>query len=65
MKEPRTAPCRRCGDKIVFLLNEKGKRVPCDPVGIDEADEYFDRDRHVRHFATCPNNAAKSRRMKK
>lgn len=53
MKEPRTATCRRCGAKIVFLLNDKGMRIPCDPQGIDDADEYFDRERHGKHFATC------------
>jgi len=37
----------------VFLLNDKGMRIPCDPQGIDDADEYFDRERHGKHFATC------------
>lgn len=46
--------CRACNKEIVFLKTESGKLIPVDKETTDSADEYFDRDRHVTHFRTCP-----------
>lgn len=47
--------CRSCRAPLVFLKTETGKLIPVDKKTVDAADEYFDRDRHVSHFATCPD----------
>lgn len=46
--------CRACNKEIVFLKTDSGKLIPVDKETTDSADEYFDRDRHVTHFRTCP-----------
>jgi len=46
--------CRSCGKEIVFLRTDQGKAIPVDKETVDAIDEYFDRDRHVTHFRTCP-----------
>lgn len=55
--------CKSCGKEIVFLRTDTGKAIPVDKETADAADEYFDRDRHVTHFRTCPE-ASKFRRGK-
>jgi hypothetical protein len=50
-----TMKCKSCGKEITFLRTDKGKAIPVDKDTVDAADEYFDRDRHVTHFRTCPN----------
>jgi hypothetical protein len=50
-----TMKCKSCGKEITFLRTNKGKAIPVDKDTVDAADEYFDRDRHVTHFRTCPN----------
>lgn len=47
--------CRSCGAPLVFLKTDTGKLIPVDKKTADVADEYFDRDRHTSHFATCPD----------
>lgn len=56
--------CKACGKEIVFLRTDQGKAIPVDKETVDAADEYFDRDRHVTHFRTCPK-AGDFRRAKK
>lgn len=46
--------CKGCGKAIRWLRTETGKLIPVDAETVDKADEYFDRDRHVTHFITCP-----------
>jgi hypothetical protein len=46
--------CKSCGKEITFLRTDSGKAIPVDKETVDPIDEYFDRDRHVTHFRTCP-----------
>ena len=57
--------CKACGKEITFLRTDKGKAIPVNKETTDVADEYFDRDRHVSHFADCPeaNRFRKVRRI--
>ena len=50
--------CKACGKEITFLRTATGKAIPVDKESTDAADEYFDRDRHITHFRTCPAAAA-------
>ena len=59
-----TMKCKSCGKEITFLRTDKGKAIPVDKDTVNAADEYFDRDRHVTHFRTCPE-AGKFRKVKK
>ena len=58
-----TMKCKSCGKEITFLRTEKGKTIQVDMDTVDVADEYFERDRHVTHFRTCPE-ASKFRKVK-
>jgi hypothetical protein len=46
--------CKACNKEITFLRTDRGNVIPVDKESVDAADEYFDRDRHVTHFRTCP-----------
>jgi len=46
--------CRSCNKEIVFLKTDKGKLIPVDKETVDSIDEYFDGERHITHFRTCP-----------
>jgi hypothetical protein len=46
--------CKACQKEIAFLLTDTGRMIPVDKESTDAADEYFDRERHVTHFRTCP-----------
>lgn len=52
----KISECRSCGASIVWLKTEAGKNMPVDADTVDEGDEEFDNDKHVSHFATCPNS---------
>jgi hypothetical protein len=64
MQEDAMSKCRGCGKKIVWGMDEGGKRIPLDPTPpvyaeIDrDADDNLivkrDRNAMVSHFATCP-----------
>ena len=51
------ANCRSCGAEIIWLKTKAGKNMPVDlpHPGAIEADTVFDSDRHISHFARCPN----------
>jgi hypothetical protein len=49
--------CKACSKEIVYLRTATGKIMPVDKETTDAADEYFDKDRHVSHFATCSDPA--------
>lgn len=49
-----TMKFKACGKEISFLRTDRGKAIPVDKDTVDTADEYFDPDRHVTHFRTCP-----------
>jgi len=56
----RITKCRGCQADIIFLVTEKGFRIPVN-VNLDvpekmvhDNDSIFDKHRHQSHFATCP-----------
>jgi hypothetical protein len=59
----RIEECKSCGKQIVFIATRKGSTMPIDATTYEIGDEYFDKEKHVSHFATCPN-AAKHRRSR-
>lgn len=46
--------CKACGRTIVFLRTVTGTPIPISKETTDSVDEYFGKDRHVSHFADCP-----------
>ena len=46
--------CRFCGQHIKWIKTKNGKNMPLDPIGIDEGDILYDRDKHSSHWDTCP-----------
>lgn len=60
MNNPALKPsaCRSCGAQIVWLKTSKGSNMPVDVVGVKPEETIFEPQRHVSHFATCPNAAA-------
>jgi hypothetical protein len=56
--------CKSCGEYIVWVKTEAGNNMPVDADSFEEGDErIFDKDKHISHFATCPN-ADQHRRSK-
>lgn len=53
--ERRITRCRSCRARIIWLTTEAGKNMPVDADSVEPEDEQFDSDKHVSHFATCPN----------
>lgn len=52
----KLSKCRSCDEYIVWMKTEAGKNMPVDADSVDESDELlFDPDKHISHFATCPN----------
>lgn len=54
--ERRITRCKSCRARIIWLKTEAGKNMPTDADSVEPGDETFDSDRHVSHFATCPNS---------
>jgi len=46
--------CKFCGQSIKWIKTKNGKNMPLDPIGIDEGDILYDRDKHSSHWDTCP-----------
>lgn len=46
--------CKFCGQPIKWIKTANGKNMPLDPVGIDEGDILYDRNKHTSHWDTCP-----------
>lgn len=63
----QTTKCRKCSKEIIFLLTEKGKRMPVDFVGVINSDEMYDKHKHISHFSTCsdPQEFRKGKSVKK
>jgi len=55
--ERRITRCRSCRARIIWLKTTAGKNMPVDADTVEPDDEEFDHERHVSHFATCPNSA--------
>jgi hypothetical protein len=56
-KHPLRVWCRSCGAEIVWFQTRSGKRMPVDEISTrpTDAQHQLDLNRHVSHFATCPN----------
>lgn len=59
--ERRIKRCRSCRAQIIWLTTAAGKNMPVDADTVDPEDQEFIRDKHVTHWATCPD-AGKFRR---
>ena len=53
--------CRSCGAEIVWVKTMSRKLMPVDAGTWEEGDEFYKPQKHVSHFATCPQ-AGKWRR---
>lgn len=53
--EMRQKRCRACRARIIFLKTSSGKAMPVDADTVEASDDQFDHERHVSHFATCPD----------
>ena len=48
--------CRSCDAPIVWVKTQAGKNMPVDATSFDREDGLvFNPDKHISHFATCPN----------
>ena len=47
--------CRTCSEPIVWLLTDKGRKMPVNAETAHRNDTHYDSDRHRSHFATCPD----------
>lgn len=61
--ERRITRCRSCRAEIIWFETLGGKRMPVDAHSVQPEDEELDLERHVSHFATCPD-AAQFRRAR-
>lgn len=52
--ERRITRCRTCRAQIIWFKTEAGKNMPVDADTVEAEDDELDLDRHVSHFATCP-----------
>jgi len=55
--------CKSCGAEIVFVLTEKGHKMPVD-AGSWNGEAMYHHGVHVSHFSTC-KNADKHRKKSK
>lgn len=60
--ERRITRCRSCRARIIWFQTPAGKSMPVDADTVEVDDDQLDLDRHVSHFATCPNAAQHRRR---
>lgn len=44
-----------CGAEIVWMVTGRGKNIPVDVDKVELGDDLFNPDKHVAHWATCPN----------
>lgn len=60
--EVQVRQCSSCQADIVWLMTEKGKRMPVNAATVKAGDYLFEPDgAHISHFATCPNAQAHRR----
>lgn len=59
--EKRIVRCRTCRAKVIWFRTESGAKMPVDSDTVEPEDTELDLERHVSHFANCPD-AAKWRR---
>jgi hypothetical protein len=46
--------CKACGKEIVYLWTNHGKAILVDKDSVGSIERYFDPERHLSHFRTCP-----------
>lgn len=46
--------CKFCGQGIKWIKTKNGKNMPLDPIGIEDGDIVYDREKHSSHWDTCP-----------
>jgi len=67
MKYLKPTHCNSCGAKIIFMKTYTGKYIPVDFSSVDNnkiiAVDIFDSEKHISHFATCPNVAKHRKRI--
>ena len=51
MRRQGLVPCSRCGDQIEFLLTERGKWMPVDPIPVHGGNIVLDDERVVHVLA--------------
>jgi predicted RNA-binding Zn-ribbon protein involved in translation (DUF1610 family) len=59
--EKRIVRCRSCRAQIIWFKTEAGAKMPVDALTVEPEDTELDLERHVSHFASCPE-AGKWRR---
>jgi hypothetical protein len=53
--ERRIKRCRSCNARIIWFETAAGRRMPVDADTVEAEDVELDLQRHVSHFATCPD----------
>lgn len=54
--ERRITRCKSCRARIIWFKTSAGKNMPVDADTVEPDDEALDLERHVSHFASCPNS---------
>jgi hypothetical protein len=54
--ELRITRCRSCRTRIIWFKTEAGKNMPVDADSVEPDDQELDLEKHVVHWATCPNS---------
>lgn len=52
--ERRITRCRSCRARIIWFKTAGGKNMPVDADTVKPDDIELDLERHISHFATCP-----------
>lgn len=50
----RIARCRTCKAQVIWFKTPRGSNMPVDAVSVNRNDVQLDLNRHISHFATCP-----------
>jgi hypothetical protein len=56
VSDDRIVRCASCPGLIVWLKTKNGANMPTDASSVDPEDRIFDHQKHISHFATCPNH---------
>jgi len=52
--ERRIVRCKSCRERIIWFTTKAGKNMPVDADTVEPDDTELDLERHVSHFASCP-----------
>lgn len=53
--ERRIKRCSSCNAQIIWFVTRNLKHIPVDADTVEADDDEYDPDRHIAHFATCPD----------